>query len=92
MPLSAKDETQRGLADELYERLTSLGIEVLLDDRDERPGVKFKDSDLIGIPLRIVIGKLAKDRHVEWKERSKAEAEVLDFEDALVKIIEHTLK
>ncbi|MNL39089.1 Proline--tRNA ligase [compost metagenome] len=92
VPLSAKDETQRGLADELYERLTSLGIEVLLDDRDERPGVKFKDSDLIGIPLRIVIGKLAKDRHVEWKERSKAEAEVLDFEDALVKIIEHTLK
>lgn len=92
VPLSAKDETQMGLADELYEKLTSLGIEVLLDDRDERPGVKFKDSDLIGIPLRIVIGKLAKDRRVEWKERNKAEAEVLDMGAALARITEHTLK
>ncbi|RUT28426.1 proline--tRNA ligase [Paenibacillus zeisoli] len=92
VPLSIKDETQMGLADELYEKLTSQGIEVLLDDRDERPGVKFKDSDLIGIPIRIVIGKLAKDRQVEWKERHKAEAEVLELEAALSRITEHQLK
>lgn len=92
VPLSIKDETQMSLADELYEKLTSQGIEVLLDDRDERPGVKFKDSDLIGIPIRLVIGKLAKDRQVEWKERHKAEAEVLNFEAALARIMEPTLR
>jgi prolyl-tRNA synthetase len=49
-------EEQMAVAEELYRKLTHLGIEVLLDDRDERPGVKFKDADLIGIPLRITIG------------------------------------
>jgi prolyl-tRNA synthetase len=62
-------------ADKIYEQLTGMGVEVLLDDRDERPGVKFKDADLIGFPVRIVVG----DKNlpnVELKERkagSKAE-------------------
>ena len=45
------------LAEKLYAELSGLGIEVILDDRDERPGVKFKDADLIGIPLRLTVGK-----------------------------------
>lgn len=57
VPVSAKDGLQLKAAEDLYEKLGSAGYDVLLDDRDERPGVKFKDSDLIGIPVRIVVGK-----------------------------------
>lgn len=56
MALNAKDETVREAADDLYARLEEAGLEVLYDDRNERPGVKFNDADLIGIPLRIVVG------------------------------------
>ncbi|MGI5887422.1 MAG: His/Gly/Thr/Pro-type tRNA ligase C-terminal domain-containing protein, partial [Syntrophomonadaceae bacterium] len=53
-----------------YNELQELGLEVLLDDRDERAGVKFKDADLIGIPLRIVIGpKALQENQVEMKKR-----------------------
>ena len=59
------------LAEELYDQLTSSGIEVLLDDRDERPGVKFKDADLIGIPIRITIGaRSLSEGKVELRLRS----------------------
>lgn len=54
---NAKDETQREYADTLYRSLKALGVDVLLDDRDERIGVKFKDFDLIGVPIQVVIGK-----------------------------------
>ena len=47
----------RGDGDALYDELTAAGVEVLYDDRDERPGVKFKDADLIGVPFRIAVGK-----------------------------------
>ncbi len=66
-----KDTTQTILANKIYDNLKLLGIDVLLDDRDERPGVKFKDMDLIGIPLRITIGKKALNDIVEIKERTK---------------------
>ena len=56
VPVGASDEAQARAAEELYAELGALGLEVLLDDRDERAGVKFKDADLIGIPFRIVIG------------------------------------
>ena len=52
--------------EELYEKLQKAGAEVLLDDRDERPGVKFKDADLIGLPIRIVVGKRAAENCVEY--------------------------
>ena len=55
------------LAMHIAARLSEAGIETLLDDRDERPGVKFKDSDLIGIPLRIIVGKHAAEGIVELK-------------------------
>jgi prolyl-tRNA synthetase len=56
MALNLKDDRVREAADELYELLVEAGLEVFYDDRDERPGVKFKDADLIGIPVRIVVG------------------------------------
>jgi prolyl-tRNA synthetase len=64
--VNMKDETQVQLAESMYETLTAGGAEVLLDDRDERPGVKFKDADLIGIPIRIVVGKKAGENIVEY--------------------------
>jgi prolyl-tRNA synthetase len=68
VPLGDKELT---LAEELYDQLTSSGIEVLLDDRDERPGVKFKDADLIGIPIRITIGaRSLSEGKVELRLRS----------------------
>lgn len=59
--LDVKDEKIVGFTEELYQGLQKAGLEVLLDDRDERPGVKFKDADLLGMPLRIVIGKKGVD-------------------------------
>ncbi|WP_416367264.1 His/Gly/Thr/Pro-type tRNA ligase C-terminal domain-containing protein [Paenibacillus sanfengchensis] len=69
VPVSVKDEAGRQLAEAIYERLCGLGVEVLLDDRDERVGVKFKDADLIGLPVRIVVGKEAGEGRVEFVER-----------------------
>ena len=55
--LDLRDEQVMQTATEIHDQLTERGVEVLFDDRDERPGFKFKDADLIGIPLRIVVGK-----------------------------------
>ena len=63
------DEAQDEVAGRIYNELTRAGVEVLWDDRDERPGVKFKDADLIGIPVRITVGKLAAEGVVEYKLR-----------------------
>ena len=62
--------------------------EVMLDDRDERPGVKFKDADLIGIPVRIVCGKLAGEGKVEYKLRREADKVELTADEAIAKAIE----
>ncbi|MBW9211800.1 MULTISPECIES: proline--tRNA ligase [Terrabacteria group] len=67
--ISMKSTRQVQVANELYETLRKAGIDVLLDDRDERPGVKFKDMDLIGIPTQITVGKAIVDGQVEMKER-----------------------
>jgi prolyl-tRNA synthetase len=70
-----KEESVRAAAEDVYRQLVEAGIDVLFDDRDERPGVKFKDADLIGFPLRIAIGaKSLANGHVEWswrKDRAK---------------------
>lgn len=83
-----KDEAQSGLAEKLYRELQAKGVEVMLDDRDERPGVKFKDADLIGIPIRIVVGKGAPQGIVEYKLRREAESMELAAEEALTKAVE----
>ncbi|GLX68346.1 proline--tRNA ligase [Paenibacillus glycanilyticus] len=86
VPVSAKDETQMKAAAELYGSLIAAGIEVLLDDRDERAGVKFKDSDLIGIPVRIVVGRQAAEGVLELKYRHEKEAQQLSSEEVLAAI------
>ncbi len=86
--VNAKDETQAKLADEIYDRLMEAGIEPLMDDRDERAGVKFKDMDLIGIPMRITVGKAAVDGNVEFKLRTASEFQLLDYNAAIDKVIE----
>jgi prolyl-tRNA synthetase len=72
IPISLTDKAVWDTAFNLHRGLEAAGIEVLLDDRDERPGVKFKDCDLLGIPLRVVIGARALERsQAEVKERAK---------------------
>jgi prolyl-tRNA synthetase len=72
----------RTAAEQLYAELTAAGIEVLLDDRDERPGVMFADLELIGIPHRIVIGERGlKEGKVEYKGRHDAEAQQMALPD-----------
>ncbi len=63
------DEVQKVVAEDIYEKLQAAGVEVILDDRDERPGVKFKDADLLGIPVRITVGRGAANGVVEYKLR-----------------------
>ena len=80
IPVNVKDEEQVKVANELYEQLTSMGVEVLLDDRNERAGVKFKDSELMGIPMRVTVGKKITDGEVEFKLRN-GEMEVVKISD-----------
>ena len=82
IPVNVLDELQMKVANELYEKFQNAGIEVLLDDRDERAGVKFKDADLIGIPVRITIGKTIKEGLVEFKLRMSGNMEKVEPEKA----------
>ena len=68
--VNIKNEEQMNLGEKLYKEFTSLGYEVLLDDRNERVGVKFKDRDLIGIPIRVTVGKMAGENVVEYSLRT----------------------
>lgn len=77
------DQAQRQTAEEIYDQLAASGVEVLLDDRDERPGVKFKDADLLGIPLRITVGKRAAEGIVEYKLRREAEKTEKTVDEAI---------
>lgn len=73
LALNVKNEEQKALSEKLYEQFRSDGIDVLYDDRPERAGVKFKDSDLIGLPVRIAVGKRASEEIVEVKVRKTGE-------------------
>ncbi len=73
IPVNVKDAEQNGLAQELYTLLKQNRFDVLLDDRAERPGVKFADSDLIGLPIRVTVGKKANEGIVEVKIRKTGE-------------------
>ena len=72
--VSSKDDEQMRIGNELYEALKKEGIDVLLDDRKERPGVKFKDMELIGIPYRITVGRGIQDGNVEFRARTADES------------------
>jgi len=85
--IGVKDEAVNEAAKNIYEELQQAGVEVLLDDRDERPGFKFKDADLIGIPLRIVVGaKALANGNVELKERRGGEVQVIPVAEAVEKV------
>jgi prolyl-tRNA synthetase len=85
--LNMKEENVREASEAIYEQLVSAGVEVLLDDRDERPGFKFKDADLIGIPLRIVVGsKNLSEGKVELKIRNTGEVSLLPLPEAVEKV------
>ena len=83
-----KDEVQNKLALDLYDEFNKIGLDVLLDDRDERAGVKFKDMDLIGIPYRITVGKKATDNIVEFKSRDGKIDEEVSADEIIDKIKE----
>lgn len=88
LSLNMKDEQVAKTSEELMAKLVAQGLEVLWDDRDENPGVKFKDSDLIGIPFRIVVGaKGLKDEVVEVKDRKSGDTEKISIE----KIVDYLL-
>jgi prolyl-tRNA synthetase len=72
-PVNVKEETVKSAAEDIAKRLESAGYDVILDDRDERPGVKFKDADLVGIPFRITVGKKVTEGTVEVVLRSTRE-------------------
>ncbi len=87
LPMSASgpawDEAQR-----LYQELTAAGLDVLIDDRDLRPGVKFKDGDLLGIPYRLVVGeKGLKAGQVEFKHRASGQVEMLPLNEAVAYVV-----
>lgn len=83
IPVNMKDAEQENLAEKLYHMLKEHRYEVLFDDRNERPGVKFKDSDLIGIPVRVTVGKKAAEGIVEVKIRKSGEMQEVKVEDLL---------
>ncbi|MBF1174610.1 MAG: proline--tRNA ligase [[Eubacterium] sulci] len=78
-----KDEEQAKVAEEIYQSLLVAGVEAVIDDRDERPGVKFKDADLLGFPIRITVGKRAGERIVEYKLRRDSEKSELSVAEAI---------
>ena len=87
LPLNYKEDSVREVTERIYEGLTEAGHEVLLDDRDERPGVKFKDADLVGVPLRVTIGAkgLAKG-NVELRWRGQRETIEAPVDEAVERI------
>ena len=92
IPVNVKDETISALAEKIYAELLEKGIEAIIDDRDERPGVKFKDCDLTGIPLRITVGKKAGEGIVEYKVRGAEGFEEKTAEQAIEDACAYILK
>ena len=78
-----ENEEQRQIAEKIYEELQAAKVEVLLDDRKERPGVKFKDADLLGIPVQITVGKMAGEGIVEYRLRRDSEKIELSVDMAI---------
>ena len=84
--VNIKDETQMKIAEEIYTKLKAMRIDVIMDDRNERAGVKFKDADLMGIPMRITVGKKITEGQVEFKLRNSSDIEVINIEDVCEKV------
>ena len=89
IPVNIKQEEQKELAESLYTELQENGFDILFDDRQERPGVKFKDSDLLGLPIRVTIGKKAGEGIVEVKYRKSGETVEVHRDDLKNTILEY---
>lgn len=83
IPTKTNDEEIMALSEKLYNAYIDAGYETLIDDRNERPGVKFKDADLLGIPLRVTVGRRAAEGIVELKFRMDGTTQEADFDQAL---------
>ncbi len=90
--INTKVEAQSTLAEELYQGLKQAKVDVLLDDRDERPGVKFNDMDLIGVPVRITVGKTIEQGQVEVKFRNQKEVQLVDINNVFEFVKEYLSK
>ena len=88
VPVSTKDELQMSTAEKMYKELLDNGIEAVLDDRDERAGVKFKDADLVGFPYRITVGKTITEGNVEFVTRQTNEKTTMKPDEAVKTVIE----
>lgn len=88
VPVNSRDQEQVAAAEKMYQELSQAGVEVVLDDRDERPGVKFKDADLIGFPIRIVVGKALAEGAVELKLRWSDSPEMVAIDQVLARVRE----
>ena len=88
IPANVKNEEQATKAEEIYNELRKMGVEALLDDRKERAGVKFKDSELMGITMRITVGKMIGEGQVEFKLRNGGEVETLSIEEVYNRVRE----
>ena len=88
IPVNMKDETQATVGEELYSELKAAGFDVLMDDRQERAGVKFADSDLIGLPIRVTVGKKAAEGILEVKIRKSGEVVEVTRSELVAKIRE----
>lgn len=86
--INTKDEEIMNYANSLHDELESMGIDTILDDRDERPGVKFNDMDLIGVPIRVTIGKKFVDGQVEFRMRRESESTDVEISELVNKIKE----
>ena len=84
--VNASDQAQSSLANQVYQELSGRGVEVLLDDREERPGVKFNDADLIGVPIQVVAGRSATEGRVEVRRRGGEQAELLTPDQAVERV------
>lgn len=85
-PVKATDEASAAAAEKIASELEALGVDVIVDDRDQRPGVKFKDADLIGFPVRVTIGKSLQDGQVEVKWRWEKDATLVSVEEVAAKL------
>ena len=90
--INSKVETQVNVAEDLYNQLLKSKVDVILDDRDERPGVKFNDMDLIGIPVRVTVGKAIEEGQVEVKFRNEKDVQLVNIQDLKQFVLDYLSK
>ncbi|HEY9856750.1 MAG TPA: His/Gly/Thr/Pro-type tRNA ligase C-terminal domain-containing protein, partial [Stenomitos sp.] len=86
VPVNVKDEAVMAVANRLYQEALQKGVEVVLDDREERAGVKFKDADLIGYPVRVTVGKTISEGKVEVKFRMEGATDAIAIDEAIGRV------